>query len=236
MDYTKIIGINVACYESINDATDHILSHGFRKTAIAINPEKILLARKSKQIYAVLKEADICYLDGIGVVLYVRKKLNNTFIRRIPGCDLWENLMRESPKYSKSVLLVGAREEVLQKTVDKLKSKYNTNIIGSINGYFNDEERVISKILEKSPDIITVALGSPRQEMFIKKCRQRGVTAFMMGVGGTYDVFSGAANRAPKIFQNLNLEWLYRLIREPSRIARQISLIQFLMLLILKKL
>tara|TARA_B100000900_G_scaffold315140_1_gene274001 strand:- start:7895 stop:8605 length:711 start_codon:yes stop_codon:yes gene_type:complete len=236
MKYTKINGINIACFNSINEASDHILKNGFQKTAIAINPEKILLARKSKQVYAALEEADICFLDGIGTVFYARRKLKNNLICRIPGCDLWESLMKDSPKHNKSVFLVGAQNEVLQRTVEKLKLKYNTNIIGSADGYFSDEESVINQILYHKPDIVTVALGSPRQEMFIRKCRQHGVEAFMMGVGGTYDVFSGSANRAPKIFQNSNLEWLYRLISEPARIFRQIRLIQFIFLYIFKKL
>ncbi len=236
MKYTKINGINVSCFNSIEEASDHILNNGFRKTAIAINPEKILLARKSKKVYAALEEADICYLDGIGTVFYARRKLNNNLICRIPGCDLWENLMKDSSKHNKSVFLVGARDEVLKGTIEKLKLKYNTNIVGGADGYFNDEELVINQILDRKPDIVTVALGSPRQEMFIEKCRQSGVEAFMMGVGGSYDVFFGSVSRAPKIFQNNNLEWLFRLISEPSRILRQIKLIQFLFLYIFKKL
>jgi UDP-N-acetyl-D-mannosaminouronate:lipid I N-acetyl-D-mannosaminouronosyltransferase len=90
--------------------------------------------------------------------------------------------------------------------------------------------------LKHQPDILTVALGSPKQEQFMSKCKARGVTAFMMGVGGTYNVFTGSVKRAPKFWCDLGLEWFYRLLLEPTRIKRQTRLLKFLWLFMAKKL
>ncbi|WP_140149361.1 WecB/TagA/CpsF family glycosyltransferase, partial [Vibrio parahaemolyticus] len=109
------------------------------------------------------------------------------------------------------------------------------NIVGFADGYFQDDDVMIKKILSLTPDIVTVAMGSPRQEIFIQKCRDAGVDAFMMGVGGTYNVFVGAVERAPESWCKVNLEWLYRLIKEPSRIFRQVRLLKFLWLAITRK-
>uniref|UniRef100_UPI001E3E4ED2 WecB/TagA/CpsF family glycosyltransferase n=1 Tax=Vibrio parahaemolyticus TaxID=670 RepID=UPI001E3E4ED2 len=112
---------------------------------------------------------------------------------------------------------------------------YGVNIVGFSDGVFESEDDTIMYIQTLKPDILTVAMGSPKQEIFMQKCRDAGIDAFMMGVGGTYNVFVGAADRAPKAWCNLNLEWLYRLLKEPSRIFRQVRLLKFLWLAITRK-
>ncbi|OOI01032.1 lipopolysaccharide N-acetylmannosaminouronosyltransferase [Vibrio parahaemolyticus] len=229
-----ISGIVVSCFENMNEAVKYILDNGKGKTAVAINPEKILSAMRCSKTREALDKADIRYLDGIGAVKVAERKLSMK-LDRIPGCELWEELMKASSQEQKSVFLLGASLDVVTQTSSKLKNEFDVNIVGFADGYFQDDDVMIKKILSLTPDIVTVAMGSPRQEIFMQKCRDAGIDAFMMGVGGTYNVFVGAADRAPKAWCNLNLEWLYRLLKEPSRIFRQVRLLKFLWLAITRK-
>ncbi|MFV8450448.1 WecB/TagA/CpsF family glycosyltransferase [Vibrio campbellii] len=234
MKTTYISNIPVNCFSGMNEAVDYILNSGRGKTAVAINPEKILTAMRCSKTREVLDKADIRYLDGIGAVKVAEKKLS-TKLERVPGCELWEELMKASSQENKSVFLLGASLDVVTQTSSKLKSEFDVNIVGFADGYFQDDDIMIKRILSLTPDIVTVAMGSPRQEIFIQKCRDAGVEAFMMGVGGTYNVFVGAVERAPESWCKMNLEWLYRLIKEPSRIFRQVRLLKFLWLAIARK-
>ncbi|MFW9737989.1 WecB/TagA/CpsF family glycosyltransferase [Vibrio parahaemolyticus] len=234
MQMTEISEIPVNCFSGMSEAVDYILKYGKGKTAVAINPEKILAAIRSPETRDALLKADIRYLDGIGAVKVAEKKLSAK-LSRVPGCELWEELMKASSKEGKSVFLLGASSEVVNKTTAKLESKYGVNIVGFSDGFFESEDDKIKYIQTLKPDILTVAMGSPKQEIFMQKCRDAGIDAFMMGVGGTYNVFVGAADRAPKAWCNLNLEWLYRLLKEPSRIFRQVRLLKFLWLAITRK-
>lgn len=232
---TTIGNIPVDCFQDIEQAAGHILSDGTSKIAVAINPEKILASLTNESVKDALMSADIRYLDGIGAVKLAESRLGQK-LSRIPGCELWESLMIESPKYGKSVFLLGATDSVVNTTKDKLISEYGVNVVGVHDGFFKDEKAMVEKLLELKPDILTVAMGSPRQELFMQKCRDSGLESFMMGVGGTYNVFVGAADRAPESWRKLNLEWLYRLVKEPSRIWRQLKLIKFIWLALLNRL
>lgn len=219
----------------MSSAVDDIIMNGCGKTAVAINPEKIIKSRESQEVFETLLSADILYLDGIGAVKVAEQKLQ-TKLSRIPGCELWEQLMIASSYNNKSVFLVGAEEQVVSKTKSLLEDRYNVNVVGYANGFFENENHLINEILDIKPDIVSVALGSPKQELFMQKCRDAGVESFMMGVGGTYNVFTGSVNRAPDIFCKFGLEWAYRLLKEPSRVFRQTSLLKFIFLAFRKKL
>jgi UDP-N-acetyl-D-mannosaminouronate:lipid I N-acetyl-D-mannosaminouronosyltransferase len=235
MYQSEISSIPVDCFQTIDEAVDYIFSHGRGKIAVAINPEKILASIKDDKIKNVLLDADIRYLDGIGAVKVAQAKLKRD-INRIPGCELWESLMQAAGKTKRSVFLLGADSTVVSNTKLKLEAQYGVNIIGYSDGFFEDDEAMIDKLLSLQPEILTVAMGSPRQELFMSKCREAGLNSFMMGVGGTYNVYIGTAKRAPQIWCDLGIEWLYRLVNEPSRILRQIKLLKFIWLACLKKL
>ena len=128
------------------------------------------------------------------------------------------------------VFLIGGRQQVLQETCAKLRRQWNVNIVGSQDGYFAPAEReaLFARIAASGAQIVTVAQGSPRQELLMRDCRQHWPHALYMGVGGTYDVFTGHVPRAPRLWQNLGLEWLYRLLRQPSRLRRQLKLLKYL--------
>jgi UDP-N-acetyl-D-mannosaminouronate:lipid I N-acetyl-D-mannosaminouronosyltransferase len=126
--------------------------------------------------------------------------------------------------------LIGGKPDVLAQTEAKLRQQWNVNIVGSQDGYFKPEERQVlfERIQASSAKIVTVAMGSPKQEILMRDCRQVHPDALYMGVGGTYDVFTGHVKRAPKIWQKLGLEWLYRLLSQPSRLTRQLRLLRYL--------
>lgn len=149
---------------------------------------------------------------------------------RVAGADLWEALMQRAGAEGTPVFLVGGKPEVLAQTASSLRQRWQVNIVGSQDGYFAPEQRqaLFERIRDSGAKIVTVAMGSPRQEIFMRDCRRLYPHALYMGVGGTYDVFTGHVHRAPKFWQDLGLEWFYRLVSQPSRIKRQARLLRYL--------
>lgn len=198
----------------------------FAGSAIAINPEKILTAMENPAILQVISQADIRYADGIGVVKVMRKRLKRR-VERIPGCELWQALMLRAAEYQVPVYLVGAKPEVLAQTKAKLLAQ-GTKVVGATDGYFQDEAELIQAIQQSGARFVSVAMGSPKQELLIQRIQAQHPDCFYMGVGGTYDVFTGNVKRAPDLWCKLNLEWAYRLVLQPSRIGRQLRLFRYL--------
>ena len=134
------------------------------------------------------------------------------------------------------VFLYGAKEETIKLAKSKLEEKYqNIKIVGYINGYEKDNDKIIKAINKSHADIIFVALGSPKQENWITSNMDKIDALIFQGVGGSFDVISGNIKRAPIWMQKAGLEWLYRLIKEPKRIFRQLKLFKFLFLIIFSK-
>ncbi|QLK87548.1 lipopolysaccharide N-acetylmannosaminouronosyltransferase [Arsenophonus endosymbiont of Aphis craccivora] len=207
--------------------SDQEVKHG---TLVAINAEKVLTAEQERDLNALLAEAEYLYADGISIVRAIRRKYPQAKVSRIAGADLWEALMAIAGQKAVPVFLLGGKAEILKQTENKLRTQWQVNIVDSQEGYFKPEQREIlfERIKASGAKIVTVAMGSPRQEIFIRDCRQVYPDALYMGIGGTYDVFTGHVKRAPKLWQQLGLEWLYRLLSQPSRIKRQIKLLRFL--------
>ncbi|WP_104038633.1 WecB/TagA/CpsF family glycosyltransferase [Vibrio jasicida] len=228
-------GLEISAYDSMEHAVDSILHKGnvVSGFAVAVNAEKIVSSYEKAEVKNILESATIRYPDGAGVSLVMSKR--GCPSARIPGCDLWLELMKGSAPLSVPVFIVGAKPEVNQQTVDKLKQGLNVNVVDSCDGYFKDEAELIERIKQSQAKVVTVALGSPRQENFINKCREVYPEAFYMGVGGTYDVFTDRVKRAPQWAQKYNLEWFYRLACQPTRITRQLKLVKYLSLVVTKK-
>ncbi|WP_047680050.1 MULTISPECIES: lipopolysaccharide N-acetylmannosaminouronosyltransferase [Xenorhabdus] len=228
----RIRGLSLWGFRGIPHFLDHLFQDGQVKTGtlVAINAEKVLTAEKDNALSMLLDEAEYLYADGISIVRAIRRKYPNAQVSRIAGADLWESLMERAGREGTPVFLVGGKPEILTQTANKLRKQWGVNIVGSQDGYFTVEERdaVFARIQASGAQIVTVAMGSPRQEIFMRDCRKVYPCSLYMGVGGTYDVFTGHVKRAPKIWQNLGLEWLYRLLSQPSRIHRQIKLLKFL--------
>lgn len=203
----------------------HVDGNVYAGSAIAINPEKVLTAMRNSEIAAVISGADIRYADGIGVVKVMRRRLKKN-VQRIPGCELWQNLMLRAAQYKVPVFIVGAKPEVNQQAADKLTAQ-QVNLVGAVDGYFSDEAALIAQIKQSGARVVSIAMGSPKQELLIQRIRAQHPNCFYMGVGGTYDVFTGNVKRAPELWCKLNLEWAYRLLSQPSRIGRQLGLLRY---------
>ncbi|PHM44570.1 UDP-N-acetyl-D-mannosamine transferase [Xenorhabdus mauleonii] len=228
----RIRGLSIWGFKDMSHFLAHLFQDGQVKTGtlVAINAEKVLTAEQDNALNMLLNEAEYLYADGISIVRAIRRKYPEADVSRIAGADLWEALMEKAGREGTPVFLVGGKPEVLAQTESKLRAQWNVNIVGSQDGYFTPEERetVFERIHACGAAIVTVAMGSPKQEIFMRDCRKVHPDALYMGVGGTYDVFTGHVKRAPKIWQNLGLEWLYRLLSQPSRIRRQLKLLRFL--------
>ncbi|HEY9032263.1 MAG TPA: WecB/TagA/CpsF family glycosyltransferase [Kangiella sp.] len=217
-------------FQSIEQAIITILNSNYKTAGfvVAVNAEKVIAALDNEEIKNCLSSASLLYADGISVVKTIRSKgVENS---RIPGCELWVELMKKVAESGESVYLLGASEETNKVTAEKLRDQFGMSNLTRRNGYFDDEQDIIDEVVRLKPDIVTVALGSPRQEFLIAKLREVHPAAFYMGVGGSYDVFVGKVKRAPNLFRKLHLEWLYRLIKQPSRVHRQVSLLRYFVL------
>ena len=202
------------------------------KILIALNAEK--LNTSNARLDALIND-NIGYPDGIGAVWALKRKgLNST---KIAGAEFWLNIISKFQQ-SKSFYLIGASQEVIEKTVTKLNSDFpDINLKGYRNGFLkdNDKQEIIKDLKEKKPDIVFVAMGSPKQEFLMEEF-MKSHPALYMGLGGSFDVYSGLKKRAPKIYQNLGLEWFYRLLKEPTRVSRQVSLVKFFFRIIFDRL
>ena len=199
---------------------------------IAINAEKIL---KDEQRLQNIINNNIGYSDGFGAVMALKAKGLKAI--KIPGAEFWLDIVHAFHK-EKSIYLIGSSSEVITKTAKQLKNDFSDiNIVGYRNGYLDKEgiEETKRILRDKKPDIIFVAQGSPKQEYLMDELINIH-PALYMGLGGSFDVYCGLKQRAPKIFLTLNLEWLYRLLKEPTRFKRQFALIKFIILLKMGKL
>ena len=201
---------------------------------VAINAEKILHA--TEQTKSIINR-NIGYSDGSGAVMALKKHGCKDAVK-IPGCELWLKVIERLQAEEKSFYLVGGKSEVIEETVAKLKEQFEgIRILGYRDGYLKTEDEkkaLIDDIAEKKPDAVFVAMGSPKQEMLMEEIKERH-DAIYIGLGGSFDVYTGRVNRAPKWWLDHNLEFAYRLVRQPSRIKRQIFLLKFLFLLKLGK-
>lgn len=197
------------------------LDNNEKKFIITANPETFKLAKKDKEFekYLLDKNNDIVP-DGISIVKCA-KKFGINVSERITGIDITVKLLELLNNKKKSLYLFGSTDEVLEKTVKMIKEKYpRIKILGHKNGYVESKDEVMDEIIKLSPDVLLVAMGIPMQENLIGKHLDNAKKGIFIGVGGTFDVLSGTKKRAPKIFIKLNLEWLYRIIKEPSRLKR----------------
>lgn len=201
--------------------------------AVAVNPEKVIMAQRDQHINHVLQSATLRYPDGIGVVKTMAQK--GVYSARIPGCDLWLSLMQRAAVKRIPVAIIGASPEVNRQAALKLTTD-GVNVVYAQDGFFKDEQKVLEQIITSGAKVISVAMGSPKQEQLIMRFRAQYQDAFYMGVGGSYDAYTGNVNRAPAVFRNLHLEWFYRLCSQPTRYKRQLNLMSYLLRHIQKKL
>lgn len=228
-----INGVKVNPFTSFDALLSHVLER--KGILVAINAEKILHA--TTQTRAIINR-NIGYCDGIGAVMALKKHGHKDVVK-LPGCELWLKIIEALYQDSKKFYLVGSKQEVIEATVEKLRQDFpGINIANFRNGYIKTKEEkqeLIADIAEKKPDVVFVAMGSPKQELLMEEMLEAH-PAIYQGLGGSFDVYTGNVKRAPEWWVNHDLEFAYRLIKQPSRIKRQIHLVKFLAMVKMGKL
>jgi N-acetylglucosaminyldiphosphoundecaprenol N-acetyl-beta-D-mannosaminyltransferase len=204
---------------------------------ITANPIMIMSALEDPDYLQMMKQAELIVPDGAGVV-WASGYVGQPVAERVAGYDLIHELMKVGEPRGWKVYLLGASPEVIETAANKLKQLYpEINIVGFRDGFFPDEQdgQIIEGIVQASPDILLVGRSASKQEPWVAKYKQALDIPVMMGVGGSFDVLSGKLKRAPLMFQKLRLEWLYRLIQEPWRFRRMLTLPKFAVKVIREK-
>lgn len=190
------------------------------------NPEIVLKHQEDAELRQIIAEADFITPDGVGILL-AAKWQGSPLPERVTGVDLLINLLEAGNHTGLSFYFLGAKEETSKLAVDNISKEYpNVKIAGRHHGYFNEneEEIILTHIEQTRPDIVIVALGAPLAEKWIYNHRDRLKTKVTFGVGGSLDIIAGTVKRAPMLWQKLNIEWLHRLLSQPSRWRRQLVL------------
>lgn len=204
-------------YEILSDN----LKNNKKTFVVTANPETFMISEKNEDVRKMLLDKETVMVpDGIGV-LKAGKKIGYNIEERITGIDIANELLKFGNEQKKSIYLFGSKQEVIDSMKIVIKEQYpNLKLVGTSNGYVTDKDKVFDEIVKLEPDIVLVALGIPLQEMLIYKHLNRFKKGIFVGVGGSFDVMSGMKKRVPKIFIKLNLEWLYRIMKEPKRLKR----------------
>lgn len=226
-----ILGVKV---DKVTFAQALDIAEGFIRTdgvstIFTPNSEIVMCAREDAEMMEVLNNADLCTADGIGIV-YGSRILKDAVPERVAGFDLTCALLERLSKTGDGIFLFGAKPGVADTAKANLEKKYpGINIVGTRNGYFKpeDEPEIIDEINNSGAKLLLVCLGAPKQEKWITAHKPELSTNLCMGVGGTLDVLAGVAKRAPKWIIRLNLEWAYRILKNPSRFGRFMALPRF---------
>lgn len=232
MEKVSLNGVEIYPFTSEGQLLSFVDEH--KGILVAINAEKILHA--TEQTRGIINR-NIGYCDGAGAQLALKQKGYKEACK-VPGCELWLKIVARFNK-EKTFYLVGGKPQVIEETVGKLQKEYpGIRIVGHRDGYLKTEEErqaLIADVAEKRPDVVFVAMGSPKQELLMEEMLKRH-KAIYQGLGGSFDVYTGHVQRAPKWWVDHNLEFAYRLLKEPKRIKRQIHLVKYAYWLITKKL
>lgn len=218
------IKINDIDTEEVLDFIDSaVLNH--KKVRIAtVNNEFIVEAQKNKEFKEILNSASLSVADSTGVVRAV-KYLYGQNIERIPGADLFFEICRQAVKKKHRIYLLGGRENVAKMAKLRLQNSYRgLHVVGTKDGVMISNNKnsgeIISEINKTKPDVLFVALGAPKQDIWISNNLEKINCSVFVGIGGTLDYVSGSVMRAPKIMRDAGLEWLFRLAVQPKRIGR----------------
>lgn len=207
--------------ETVSYIADRIEKKAFLQHVV-VNVAKLINMQQDTELANSVKACDLINIDGMGVVLGARF-MGHDIPERVAGVDLFHNLLDMSAKKDFPVFLLGAEEEIVAKTVEKVNEQHKgVNVVGYHHGYFwDDEAAVVEQIKASGARLLFVAITSPKKENFINKWQDQLGVDFAMGVGGTFDVVAGKVKRAPVWMQNNGLEWFYRVMQEPGRMWKR---------------
>jgi len=190
---------------------------------VVVNVAKLVYAQKDNELKNIINSCPLVNVDGAGIILGARF-LGIDIPERVTGIDLMHKLIEYSALNGYRVYFFGAKEEIVKKVVEIYQEKYpELQVAGYRNGYYSDEEEenLVLDIKNSKADILFVAMGSPKKEIFLNKYSEKMEVPFTMGVGGSFDVVAGKVKRAPDWMQSISAEWIFRLIQEPKRMWKR---------------
>lgn len=193
------------------------------------NPEMIMRAQEDRELKRILNDSDLNIPDGIGVIIASRL-LGKPLKCRVAGYDLMMEIIKLCHQKDYSICFLGGQPGVAEQAKSRVEQMYKgIKVTGAYHGYFSPdyEEVILEEINIKAPDVLFVGMGVPKQEKWIHKYKGELYSGVCMAVGGSLDVLAGKVKRAPKSFQVLGLEWLYRLVTQPWRYKRMLALPRF---------
>ena len=222
----NVLGVrfdNVTPEEALERGAQLMTQPGFHYV-VTPNPEFVLAAEQDKEFQAVLNGADLVIPDGIGVI-FAAKLLGTPLKSRVPGIEFSAGMLAHMDKVGGRVFLLGAKPGVAEQAAANIVKDYpNLTICGTHDGYFKEDAPVVQAVKEAHADLLFVCLGAPRQEKFMAQYGSEMGVKLAIGLGGSLDIYAGVVERAPERWQKLNLEWAYRLKKEPKRIGRMAKL------------
>ena len=187
---------------------------------VAINAAKLVKLQSDQALHDAVDGCELVTADGQAVV-WAAKILGQPLPERVTGIDLMEQLLRRAEARGYRVYLLGASEDVLETAAARIAERFpEVEVVGRQHGYFSDDEEadVAAHIHDARPDLLFVALTTPKKELFLARRRKALDVPFVMGVGGAFDVLAGKRKRAPRLLQRLGLEWAYRLVQDPRHL------------------
>lgn len=227
----KLQGLNIDSF-TFDEAVEY--ANNISGQVVTINPEMISNAVKDTDFAEIINNADLVIPDGIGVEIGL--KILGYNVKRIAGIEFSHRMIEECAKNNQSVALIGAKPEIVKKAKENLIKEFSSLYITYIHyGYFNEDDSILAELKIRQPRLVLCALGSPKQEEFILKAKSILPEALFVGVGGSFDVWSGEVKRAPEIYQKLGLEWLYRTILDPKRFKRIFPTLPLFVLKVLRE-
>jgi N-acetylglucosaminyldiphosphoundecaprenol N-acetyl-beta-D-mannosaminyltransferase len=226
-----ILGVPVDCVTMSGtlDVVEEMLRGDRAQAVAAVNPEKVIRARREPLLMQSLQRTALLIPDGIGIVLAARL-LNLGRMDRVPGSELMPEICRLAARKGFGIFLFGGSSEINRQTERVLRTRYpGIRIVGREHGYHPEDAmpQIIQRINASGADILFIALGTPKQEFWIDRHLPELRIKVCQGVGGTFDVIAGRVKRAPLLFRKMHLEWFYRLTSQPKRMLRQTALPQF---------
>lgn len=188
---------------------------------VVVNVAKLVQMQENEELRKSVVDCDIINADGQGVV-WAARLMGKKIPERVTGIDLMQHLIELSGKEKFRIFFFGAEESIVRKVVDIVREKQGEEVVaGYRNGYYRteEEEAIAMEIAQARPNILFVAMGSPKKENFLFTYKHiLEEVNLIMGVGGSFDVMAGKVKRAPVWVQKIGFEWLFRLIQEPRRL------------------
>ena len=220
----EVLGVRVSLLDMDGTvaAIDRLVAAGEPSLVATADASGLVIAREDERLRRAYESAALVTADSNGVVWALRRAGHRS-VKRVSGVDVMDRLCRLSAEKGHRVFLLGAAPGVAEQAAERLRLRHpGVNIVGTRHGYFpvDDDPLVAAEVAQAKPDLLFVAMGIPRQEVFVTSTMATHGAKVSMGVGGSFDVFSGRARRAPRWVQAIKMEWLWRLILNPRKASK----------------